>query len=332
MLRKNKMPEDKFEKLMMKMKTKTEPKEFDSLSKQIDTANRKLDGIDDLIDKSINESSNIFESKIVDRTNQFITKIASNMKGDKGDDGELTLCKNFEDGFEVKRLGLVTHKSGVWQAVNDTDREPSIYDDNWKLISNGIDKVYTDIVIDELRLFVIDSASTKKDFSLDYPLINPCGTWEEKEQYHFFDTVMKDGHSWVASIENPKGNPCKSDDWQMLSMRGGKGSKGDKGDMPEMDSIIKALAVSEIAGGNSPIRNYAGKWVYNEPTQSGSLITFNSGLWLCVNNDSGNTPISDINNKNFVFLFIISKYFDGYILRKGIWENFNSGRLCIFII
>ena len=255
----------------------------------------------------VKEQGELSDAMLIRKTDEFIVSLAANMKGEKGNEGNLSICEEWNDGDITPALKVITHHCGLWQCLSETDAEPAVYSKEWTLLASGINKVYTRLEGDEVKLVLVtqDSTGEEKTHNLEYPLPKFLSTWDEKEKYGYYDSVMKDGHRWISKSTHPEGDPTTSDDWAMFAMqgkRGAKGSKGDKGDIPPMSSIIKALNQAELEGKNPPIRRWTGLWKYNKSHEVGDLMSFDAGIWLTIANDNGSVPPSKIENKNFVLL------------------------------
>ena len=266
----------------------------------------------DVISKAkdfVDERGEISDAKIIGKANEFIVNLASSMKGEKGEEGNIHVCNEWEEGETTPCLNLVICHSGLWQALSDTDSEPGFNSKDWNLIASGTKDVFTRLVGNDvkLELVTVDSAGEEKVHELNYPLPNLLGTYDKDQDYGFYDSVIWKGDRWISRSITPEGEPTKSKDWVLFSMhgpRGAKGLKGDIGDTPSVDSVIKALNQAELDDSKPPIRKWAGLWKYNKKHQMGDLVSFDGGIWLTVVNDEGTIPPSDINNKNFVLLLL----------------------------
>ena len=255
------------------------------------------------------ERGELSDAKIIGKANEFIVNLASSMKGAKGEEGNIRVCNEWEEGETTQSLDMVMHHCGLWQALSETDSEPSFNSKEWNLIASGTKEVFTRLVGDDvkLELVTINSAGNEEVHELNYPLPNLLGTYDNELDYGFYDSVVWKGDRGISRSLNPKGDPAKSEDWVLFSMhgpRGPKGLKGDKGDTPSVDSVIKALNQAELDDSKPPIRKWAGLWKYNKKSEVGDLISFDAGIYLTLINDNGTLPPSDVNNKNFVLLLL----------------------------
>jgi hypothetical protein len=55
------------------------------------------------------------------------------------------------------------------------------------------------------------------------------GPWKADEQYHLDDSVTSGGSGWIAMVENAKGRPGDSKDWQLFVKKGRDGKDGERG-------------------------------------------------------------------------------------------------------
>ena len=255
----------------------------------------------------VQDRGELSDAKIIGKANEFIVSLASTMRGEKGEQGDVKACINWEEGQTTECLTVVMYHGGAWQCIVETDSKPSSKSKDWNLIVNGIKEVYTTLSGDNVKLemVTVDSSGEEKIHDLDYPLPKFLDTYDPEKNYDFYDSVMWKGHRWISRSLNPKGDPAESDDWGLFSMqgkRGAKGLKGDKGDMPSIESVVKALKEDELKNDNQPIKRWSGLWKYNKPNFIGDLLSFDSGIWLTIGDDDGSIPPSDINNKNFVLL------------------------------
>jgi hypothetical protein len=127
--------------------------------------------------------------------------------GPVGPAGLLPIAKVFEPDAVHYRGDVVVHQGATWQATKDTGQTPPHRD--WiALAIRGVDAVT--------------------------PRVR--GTFREAEQYRHLDIVALNGHSFIATRDDP--GLCPSDGWQMLAMgkkgpAGAIGERGPKGDRGE---------------------------------------------------------------------------------------------------
>lgn len=55
------------------------------------------------------------------------------------------------------------------------------------------------------------------------------GPWKYDEKYHLDDSVTYGGSGWMAVVDDPKGKPGDSKDWQLFVRKGRDGKDGDRG-------------------------------------------------------------------------------------------------------
>lgn len=279
-------------------------------------------------DKQIikNELSNNLEGKIANAeksillsTMEFIEEKLPSLKGEKGKRGKtgyLTVVKDYVKEFLFRSTELITHKGGVWQALVDTESEPDIDSEKWALVSNGISDIYVESLDDfKNRVFIEDSTGESVSFDVNLPTLNFKKTWDGKETYKKYDSVIENRCRWLAVKDNPQGKPSVSDDWLLYSMggqqgrRGLPGEKGDKGDKGEPgESVSLALVLDsirereELDTDGIPIRRWRGLWSYNKSYELGDVVSFDNSVALCLEAADGSTPPNKIGNQKWTYL------------------------------
>ncbi len=229
----------------------------------------------------------------------------------------LNRAKQWESGVEYGQSVIVRNLAGIWQSRCPTTDEPTADSNDWYCISSGIHKATT--LKDHLNgvetiIGIHDSLGNIHELTIPVATIRYLkGVYQEFVEYDHLDSIMKDGCRWVATKDNPQGEPGSDDaDWQVLTMRGPKGMKGatgergpkgkigdkgatgDKGDTgatPEMSTIIKALVDFESPDGSQAIRRARGHWKLGNKYQPGDVANVGRGLFLALrNNDGTETP------------------------------------------
>lgn len=217
----------------------------------------------------------------------------------------ITDAKAWVEGNRHDIGTTVRHKSGLWHCLKSTCEEPGEVDGEWVCLSTAICEIK---VLDQhpngtrATLGIYDSLGKEHRLSFDLPTFNfDAGTWLERGKYKQLDSVLLDGMRWVATKDNPQGQPGDSDDWVVLAMRGPAGKKGSTGrpgergevgpggPAPDSETVESAVNnVFPIKAGNA-IRAWRGNWQYGEKAYAGDLFMFKESFYLATLDSDGST-------------------------------------------
>ena len=120
----------------------------------------------------------------------------------------------------------------------------------------------------EQRIDIRDELGELIDKSLREPHWVPrvAGVWKEGEEYGRLNIVSKDGSTWLAKRDHPKGPPGGSDDWMLCACRGRAGPPGPQGPRGETGPpgargetgmnlngwLVEGYRITPILGGGVP--------------------------------------------------------------------------------
>lgn len=235
-------------------------------------------------------------------------------KGDPGIDGEyigMDQARKYVAGNECAENELYTHAGGLWKCAGPTFSEPSTDNDRWILVANGITSAKSESNANQAELSIALADGTIEKLSIEIPAPNYLNAVFEKGQdYATNDVVWLDGHSFIALVDSPHGQPGESKDWSKHTMRGRAGRKGDAGEpgkaggrgAPGIDGLdgpddvtIKGFINHILTADDSdtPIRRSRGKWVLDDQYSVGDVVNMGSGLYLCIQAHAGRAPASD---------------------------------------
>lgn len=146
-------------------------------------------------------------------------------RGPEGPPGKLPVVKAWTEGIHYEG-DVVAHRSGTYQAIRDTAKEPGHAD--WVcLAERGRDGVTPDI----------------------------RGTFNANEKYRRLDIVALNGGSFVALKDDP--GACPGDGWQLIASQGKRGEKGQPGDRGERGLRGEVgPAGASIVGWRPDLRSY----------------------------------------------------------------------------
>jgi len=256
------------------------------------------------------------DTESFDRISAYINTLAPTMKGEKGDTGTLERVYTWGEGANYQELALVMHRGGLFQAQVATSSVPNTDSPDWTLVSNGIQDVRETRVSEDdksgLGIIFEDSLGTLRTFEIDYPVPSYKDTWGEDQEYNLHDSVVENGHRWIARNSNPQGRPSKSSDWGLFAMRGARGSRGIKGETgdaghtPSPSDIEKILGnyetrIDELTDG-IPVKWWQSKWQYQTSYARGDIVDFNQGLWVCLVGNDGQDPPDKINSREWTLM------------------------------
>jgi hypothetical protein len=136
------------------------------------------------------------------------------------------IVHSFVAGLAYFANTLVTHRCGLWQALNNTGEEPGEGAD-WRLIAGGIADISGFIDECDPRLLTLAhqmSSGATVNLELRLPLPLHRGKFVAGEIYQPGDEVTWTGSTWRAAKETSAEPPCP--DWLLVAQRGERGRRG----------------------------------------------------------------------------------------------------------
>ena len=96
----------------------------------------------------------------------------------------------------------------------------------------------------EQRIDIRDEVRELVDKAMREPHWVPrvAGVWKENEEYGRLNIVSKDGSTWLAKRDHPKGPPGASDDWMLCACRGKTGAPGPSARVASMVRLGRAAS------------------------------------------------------------------------------------------
>ena len=144
-------------------------------------------------------------------------------------------------GAGYKALSVVRHLGALWQAPQDTLREPGAGDD-WALLADGVSGVQVecdDAGRFQLEIKMASGASTSAGYQL--PHINFRGVYDENTTYARYDAMVKDGHTFLALVDGPGEVGVNKGEWMTIGYRGKAGKRG-----PSLDEVVQNIKVPVV--------------------------------------------------------------------------------------
>ena len=254
------------------------------------------------------------EECVRDRVVGYVDSIRPDLAGPigpRGPAGMMGRAVHWVSGTLYPEGALVVRRGGIYQAKRPTDEEPGPDSRDWICITNGIEGVHVEADGWTLTHVVTDTIGTEHRCVYELPHPNPRKTWDPAVTYSYYDLVIWDGSSWLATQANPKGEPGKSSDWSLLAMRGPRGPKGERGDMGRMGpegpmtptaKVLDAWVEYLNQGNGTPLLSYRGVWTYATRYERGDLVQYREALHACVaGHDSEQVP-GHIGQTNWVLV------------------------------
>jgi len=227
---------------------------------------------------------------------------------DSLDLGDIETAQNWVEGNQSAEHELYAHKGGLWRCSGTTLAEPGPDNARWVLLANGIHKSGMDQTGTSATITMELSDGTEQVIKISIP--EPRYTnevWEKGGAYALRDVVWRDGHSFIALVSGPAGQPGDSKEWAKYTMRGRAGRRGEKGEpgadgargsdgapgraAPNTDEIRGLINKILEPGDNAePVRQYRGAWSMDPTYQAGDLVTVGNGLYLCSATNEAKPP------------------------------------------
>ncbi len=151
--------------------------------------------------------------------------------GTNGKNGRFGPVRAFVQGGAYEAGSFVTHRGGLWQALEDTGQPPP--DLAWRLLASGLHSVSGSVDAEDGRLFTLSLEFSNGDVThLEHRIAFPIhrGTWERGRQYEEADEVAWLGSSWRA-IRATSTEPPGAD-WRLVAKQGERGRRGERGGVP----------------------------------------------------------------------------------------------------
>jgi len=241
----------------------------------------------------------------------YVDSIRTDLTGPRGPEGLMGRAVHWTSGTLYQEGALVVRRGGIYQAKRPTDEEPGPDSRDWICITNGFDRFHVDADGWTLTYVVTDTIGTEHRSVYEVPHPNPRKTWDPAETYSYYDLVIWDGGSWLATKANPKGEPGKSGDWTVLAMRGPRGPKGERGDMGRMGpegpmtptaKVLDAWVEYLNQGNGTPVLAYRGIWTYATRYERGDLVQYRDALHACVAGHQSEQVPGHLGQTNWVLM------------------------------
>lgn len=200
---------------------------------------------------SINEALGLLQSMIEAKTDDQALATANDAveKASKAPQEALELLlKHYQSVEDWKRGGagykacsVVRHRGALWQAPQDTLREPGAGDD-WALLADGISEVRTDCDDNGTFSFIVKMASGAETVTqYQLPHINFRGVYDENAEYAKYDCMVRDGHTFMALVDKPGEVGVNKGEWMTIGYRGKAGKRA-----PSLDEVIQSIKVPVV--------------------------------------------------------------------------------------
>lgn len=287
----------------------------DVLSKLSGVREQVIDGLGSQLKEIIEARAKLSDQMLVDQARSFIDRLSQDIKGERGATGYLSRSQAWVKDYEFSELSLVTHKSGLWQALRNTSDAPFTgAGSDWICLAAGVEEVTFENIEGDaaaLKAVIRDSKGGTYTSMVQMPTPRFLKTWEKEREgeYRFYDSVVEDGHRWLAVKDNPKGPPSKSKDWALFGMRGPRGVKGPQGPegavgpMPPMNKVLDAwFDWLSQNGDGTPLINYRGGWEYGATFSRGDVINMMNGLFVAVEDHVANRSPLDVGQNEWVLM------------------------------
>lgn len=200
---------------------------------------------------SLESAQKIYIQDELLRLNDHVNRKLDTLKGEKGDCGEKGEKgeSGFLRGVSVWEVGSITqkdvavmHKNSIWTCAADASAtEPTIGNDEWQLLTDGISSV--DLEDGELT-FSFASGKTQTMGSVGF---SHKGEYEDNKSYKVNNLVSLKGSTFVALSDTSNRPP--SDSWKLIAQKGAKGNKGSQGEpgvvaVEDMKPIVEDLVTN----------------------------------------------------------------------------------------
>lgn len=213
-------------------------------------ADPRIDEIDEVLG-SINEALGLLQSMIEAKTDDQALATANDAveKASKAPQEALELLLKHYQGVEdwkrggagYKACSVVRHRGALWQAPQDTLREPGAGDD-WALLADGISEVRADCDDNGTFSFIVKMASGAETVTqYQLPHINFRGVYDENAEYAKYDCMVRDGHTFMALVDNPGEVGVNKGEWMTIGYRGKAGKRA-----PSLDEVIQSIKVPVV--------------------------------------------------------------------------------------
>jgi hypothetical protein len=160
------------------------------------------------------------------RQDKFEREVRASLAEKATQAAQLGMIHNFADGLVYWGNTLVTHRGGLWQALNNTAEEPGVGAD-WRLIANGLADISGFQDENDPRLLTLAyqmSSGSTVNLEARFPLPLHLGKFETGKTYEPGDEVAWTGSTWRA-VRPTSGEP-PSADWLLVAKAGERGRRG----------------------------------------------------------------------------------------------------------
>ena len=124
---------------------------------------------------------------------------------------------------------LVAHRGGLWQAIDNTDKEPGEVVE-WRILAEGIADISGFLDPDDPRLMTVvvkQSSGFVTNLETRLPLPLHKGTWQAEAEYLQGDEVSWEGSTWRARVTTKAQPPGPA--WALVAKHGERGRAGKAG-------------------------------------------------------------------------------------------------------
>ncbi len=162
-----------------------------------------------------------------DRQDKFEAEIRAKLAERAAQMAQIGTIHNWVDGLAYWGNTLVTHRGGLWQAINNTGQEPGLGGD-WRLIADGLNDISGYMAEEDPRLLTLVhemSGGSIVNLELRLPLPLHKGRYEPGTEYQQGDEVAWSGSTWRAAGTTKTEPP--SPDWRLVAKAGERGRRGE---------------------------------------------------------------------------------------------------------
>lgn len=196
---------------------------------------------------------------------------------------------------------MYRYDNALWMCHKDTTELPHVSNPDWELRQDALSGLSVNQdTLETLAVVETWAGGKTKTHVIELPHINYLKTWDETLLYNKYDSVIDDGHRWIAVKDNPSGHPHKSADWFLFGMRGPQGKRGQKGERGlqgapgethSVDTIVRALIAFKDRGEGVELGKFRGPWVYQSSYARTDVVTHTEAIYVAlVDNDGMMAP------------------------------------------
>jgi len=190
------------------------------------TANDVARDFFDAVEPMLLEMRKEIRQEMRERLDKFEAEIRGKLAEKATQVAQIGMIHNFVQGLVYWGNTLVTHRGGLWQALNNTDQEPGEGTD-WRLIANGLADISGFVDENDPRLLTLAhrlAGGSTINLEVRLPLPLHRGTFEAGTAYEAGDEVAWNRSTWRAVRSTTSEPP--SADWQLVAKAGERGKRG----------------------------------------------------------------------------------------------------------